>query len=110
MNNYKLYYDSIFIGDVVKTDEESQNMYGDIRIERKNLPQNLIEYIDYSVKCSELMGEDEEKWIDYMEENEDKYFDLIESDKWYMTDENNNIKKILVPLIGKTDIAWMWFE
>jgi|WetSurMetagenome_2_1015567.scaffolds.fasta_scaffold1570362_1 hypothetical protein len=108
MNKYKLFYDNILIGNIIQSDENFPNLYGKFEIDNRNLPDYLIDYLNYSNKCSELFEEDEKKWLKYIDKNESKYNDLIESNKWYLTDESGKINKILIPIIGKNDITWRW--
>ena len=69
----------------------------------------ISKYIQYSVKASIFMKEDEKKWQDLMEEEESKFIELFDSENWTLIDQNGKTHKILIPnFCDKNEIVWRW--
>ncbi|MCP4177135.1 MAG: hypothetical protein GY756_05150, partial [bacterium] len=72
MVEYTLYYKNILIGTIIQSNEEFPNLHGSLDFKNNNLPQKIVDYINYSIENSGLFEEDEEKWENHMIENEKK--------------------------------------
>ncbi|WP_044213543.1 hypothetical protein [Flammeovirga sp. OC4] len=108
---YKLYFDNDQVGIIEQKDADFPNLFGKYKvlpsIEEKQVL--IYKYIQYSVKASNLMEEDEMKWQDFIKQEESKYIELIESEKWILIDQNGEIHKILIPnFCDKNEIVWRW--
>jgi len=74
----------------------------------KELKSELADYIQSSVKCSALIDKLDQETRDYIEAEERTFTHLIDSDEWYILDEDGKKHPILVPIFHPENIVvWM---
>ncbi len=108
MNRYRLFHKDHNIGAVKQKDADFPNCSGEFEPGADELPDEIRNYIAYSVELERLLNVDEKLWLEYMEANEQRHEDLIKSEEWYLIDDGGKKEKILVPIIGKNTVTWRW--
>lgn len=108
MKKYDLFFQDIMIGKTTVKEYDFPSCFGEFELTNMNLPEHINDYISYSIEAQKLMEHDESEWEKFMEANEYKYADLIESEDWYLIDEQGKKEEILVPIFEENGITWRW--
>lgn len=108
MKEYKLYFKELLIGLIKLIDGDFPNVYGKFVKSQNVLPENILNYINYSIKADEIWEKSEEEWEAFMLVNEINFIDLIESEDWYLVDENGLREKIVIPNFCKDGVVLKW--
>ena len=106
---YQLLYKDHVIAEITAEDSDFPTFFGKYTLSAglDQLPEmtQVLSYIDYSVRIWPLIEEDRTDEIDYDEENQ--FIDLIESEDWWLLDENGEKTGILIPVFC-TDNGINW--
>jgi hypothetical protein len=106
---YRLYYQEIEIGVVVENDSNFPNVYGDLHLTINELPISINRYIKYSKELKRVLEKNDENEINkYIEDHERDFFELINSNSWFLIDENNKKENILIPIFDNNKLIWRW--
>jgi hypothetical protein len=107
--NYQLLYKDHVIADVTAEDSDFPSFFGKYtlspELDHIGAMTHVLSYIDYSVRVWPLIEEDRTDEIDYEVEN--KFIDLIDSEDWWLLDENGEKTGILIPVFC-TDNGINW--
>jgi hypothetical protein len=111
MNTFELYYKQIHIGTLTELNWDMRSsgtiVYHFNYLNPKLNEKRLSEYILFSHKESEALENGDEKKLEEIAELSNDYIDFIESEDWFIIDNNAKRIKILSPLFFlKDEIVW----
>lgn len=108
LETYQLFHKDIKIGIVKHLYSDLLNLSGTYKL-NENLPTNIKEYINFSIKCGEIIDDNQDEYEKLLEQEEVKHLDLIQSEGWYFMHTNGEEIKILIPTFYKNnEIVWRW--
>lgn len=108
---YSLFFKELELAEIEQTSSDFPNLSGRYKLSSFDQKENqlLTEYINYSIKASVLMEEDEKEWLKLIETEEDQFIDFIESEDWNLIDKNGDKHPILIPIFcANSEIIWRW--
>jgi hypothetical protein len=111
---FRLFYKDIEIAILKLLDSDFPNLYGHYEMSRDfdcTSPKHklLNDYIDFSIRSNELLDEDEAQYEAYLKKNENQFMDLIESEEWYLINEDKERRSILAAnFLNDEHIIWRW--
>ena len=108
---YSLFFKELELAEIEQASSDFPNLSGRYRLSPFDKKENhlLTEYINYSIKASILMEEDEKEWPKLIETEEHQFIELIESEDWKLIDENKVVHPILIPnFCVKSEVVWRW--
>ncbi len=116
---FNLKYADILVGTVIKQNEDFPNLWGrfELVLSEKSLDDKIIirlaEFIKLSIRESDLVErehlDDVSKEFEQLNIDIEPYMDFIESEEWFLVDENGKENKILVPSFkSDNSILWRW--
>jgi hypothetical protein len=109
---FRLFYRDIEIATIKLLDSDFPNQFGHYEMNRdldwtKPKYKFLNDYIDFSIKCNELLDGDEVQYEAYLNKNANQFTDMIESEEWYLIDEFQERRSILAPnFLNDEHIIW----
>ena len=110
---YRLYYDTLELGEVTEEYSDFPNSWGAFRangaIEDSGVDRKIQDYIVYSIAADRLMQSGAEaEWERLVAANESRFLNLIESNLWYLL-EGEKREAIMIPNFCQDDqIVWRW--
>lgn len=108
LETYQLFYGNQEIGTVEHLDSDFLNLFGTYTL-KDNVQKELNSYIDFSIKCDEMVESDDQEINDYVDKYEKQFSSIIESDEWMLIHPNGEEIKILVPNFkANNTIVWRW--
>ena len=116
-NTYRLFYQDIELGEVVRTDADFPSLWGTFQAKPLGpgeLCRHLQNYIHFCIAADALIQSGkEDEWEQFIQENEAPFLDLIETNDWHLRDGNqvdgNQITPILVPnFCQNNELVWRW--
>ncbi len=116
-NSYRLFYQEIELGEVVRTEADFPSLFGTFHAKTLGageLCRHLQDYITYCMAADTLIQSgQEDEWERFIQENEAQFLDLIETEDWHLLEddptEGNNLTAILVPnFCQNNEIVWRW--
>jgi len=108
----RLFFGDVELGEVTRENGDFPNCFGRFRPSLKQdmpaIREEIQRYIDYSIEADRLAQHDPTECDCFTATNEHKFLQLIDSDDWYLVDEQGKRSRILVPNFGTEGIGWRW--
>lgn len=110
MASHRLFFDHLNVGTIEFITSDFISLTGKFTLEltlNDSISAHLLNFISFSKEQSvfytkTLFTEEEENEILL---KEIQFIDLIESEKWYLIDENNIVSKILAPVFDENEFV-----
>ncbi len=105
---YKLFHDNILIANITQTDADFPNLFGTFTL-AKAIPPHVQNYIEYRINISKFKDISSKEPMEYIKQNDGIFLDLIESEAWYLLDEQGTKDIIMSPHFrSDSSIVWRW--